>query len=316
MTDRNVFGDDPRYRPVLDHGFIFLVDHMGSDAAIIQAARVSYGAGTKSVNDDRGLIRYLLRHSHTTPLEMCEVKFHIKLPIFVARQWIRHRTANVNEISARFSEMSDEFYLPDFEHIQPQAVDNKQGRAGIVSDKSKDGVRWLMETAADQSYQIYKLLLGDRELHENSTELLYTPYGTPYLAPLLDDDFPGIARESARAVMPVSAYTEFYWKNDLFNIMNFLRLRADSHAQYEIRVYAEAMIDLVTPLFPLAMEAFQDYVHHAVKLSRMDLILVKDAIADVDGIAGLEATHGSEKDLGTAYGLSLREIRNLKAQFA
>ena len=212
--------------------------------------------------------------------------------------------------------MSDEFYLPDFEDIQPQAIDNRQGRSGTLSDQDRNGVRWLMETANDTSHQIYKILLGDREFHQDNTELLYTPYGSSFVQPLLENDFPGIARESARAVMPLAAYTEFYWKNDLWNIMNFLRLRADGHAQYEIRVYAEAMIDLVTPLFPLAMEAFRDYIHHAAKLSRMDLVLVRDAIAHADGIAGLEAIHGSEKAFATAYGMSLREIRDLKARFA
>jgi thymidylate synthase (FAD) len=309
--------DDSNYRAVLDHGFVGVVDHMGSDAAIVQAARVSYGAGTKTVNEDRGLIRYLMRMRHTSPIEMAEVKFHIKAPIFVFRQLVRHRTASLNEESARYSEMSDEFYIPEDDHIQPQAKDNKQGRAGTLSDKNKSGVRWYMEVATDTAHQIYKVLLGNRELHKDNLELIYTPYAADSSVnePLFEDDFPGIARESARGIMPLNAYSSMYWKCDLHNLFHFIKLRADSHAQYEIRVYADAILDLITPLFPHAVEAFHDYVKNAATMSRMDLQLIKDAIACPTGIDGLQAAHASEKAFAESYGMTLRELRDLKARF-
>ena len=227
----------------LDKGFVRLIDVMGDDAAIVQAARVSYGSGTKKVLEDRGLIRYLLRHAHTTPFEMVEFKFHVKLPIFVARQWIRHRTANVNEYSGRYSEMKDEFYTPHPNDIRPQSVANKQGR----SDET------LPEGMAEQAANAFKS--GQDEAYAQYQEFLEQ----------------GIAREIARINLPVSNYTEWYWKIDLHNLFHFLRLRIDAHAQYEIRVFAEAIAELVQPFVPYAWEAFEDYVLNAHRLTAPDL---------------------------------------------
>lgn len=238
----------------LDKGFVRLVDSMGSDAAIVQAARVSYGAGTKKVNEDRGLIRYLMRHAHTTPFEMVEFKFHVKLPIFVARQWIRHRTANVNEYSGRYSVMRDEFYVPDAAQIRPQSQSNKQGR----SDEN------LSET---ETAEILALL-------QNGQERSYQDYET-----LLEKNF---ARELARINLPVSQYTEWYWKIDLHNLFHFLRLRMDAHAQYEIRVYADAMAQIIREIVPLAYEAFEDYALNAVRLTHPEMKAMKRLLVNAD----------------------------------
>jgi len=229
----------------LDKGFVRLIDVMGDDAAIVQAARVSYGSGTKKVLEDRGLIRYLLRHAHTTPFEMVEFKFHVKLPIFVARQWIRHRTANVNEYSGRYSEMKDEFYTPNPNDIRPQSVLNKQGRS---EETLPDGI-------AEQAANAFKA--GQDEAYAQYQEFLEQ----------------GIAREIARINLPVSNYTEWYWKIDLHNLFHFLRLRIDSHAQYEIRVFAEAIAELVKPFVPHAWEAFEDYVLNAHRMTAWDVPL-------------------------------------------
>ncbi|MFQ6605651.1 MAG: FAD-dependent thymidylate synthase [Fidelibacterota bacterium] len=218
--------------PCLDKGFIRLVDSMGSDDAIVQAARVSYGKGTKKVTQDRGLIRYLMRHRHTTPFEMVEFKFHCKMPIFVARQWVRHRTANINEYSLRYSEAQNDFYIPAEKDIHFQSTINKQGRdARDVPDALKQKVIRYFHEMSDRSFAIYQ------ELNEA-----------------------GIARELARAILPVNIYTEWYWKNDLHNILHFLHLRIDSHAQYEIRVFAQAMAQFVKKIVPFAYEAFEDYI--------------------------------------------------------
>lgn len=231
----------------LDKGFVRLVDFMGDDSSIVQAARVSYGEGTKTINEDRGLIRYLLRHKHTTPFEMVEFKFHIKLPIFIARQWIRHRTANVNEYSGRYSEMKDEFYLPDISQIRHQSTLNKQGRADEVLDP-------------DTSQEIIdKMQYIQKDLYNNYKEFL--------------DE--GLAREIARINLPLSNYTEWYWKIDLHNLFHFLRLRIDSHAQYEIRVYGEAMAEIIKEIVPLAWEAFEDYHLKSMYFSKMELEALK-----------------------------------------
>jgi len=236
---------------VLDNGFVRLVDSMGDDASIVQAARVSYGAGTKTVHEDRGLIRYLLRHRHTTPFEMVEFKFHIKLPIFVARQWIRHRTANVNEYSGRYSEMPDEFYLPESSEIRFQSATNKQGRAeDTVSEQDANFILSEMKALQDKSYQTYQTFLEK-----------------------------GLAREIARIALPVSNYTEWYWKIDLHNLFHFLRLRLDSHAQYEIRVYAEAMAEIVKQIVPVAYEAFEDYILNTAYFSAPEMRALKQIIA-------------------------------------
>ena len=229
-----------------DKGFVRLVDSMGGDDAIVQAARVSYGKGTSKVSQDRGLIRYLMRHRHTTPFEMVEFKFHCKMPIFVARQWVRHRTANINEYSLRYSEARDEFYYPEPEHIQFQSVLNKQGRKGEVPKELKQKVQNYFEEISKRSFEMYS------ELNEA-----------------------GIARELARAVLPVNLYTEWYWKNDLHNLLHFIGLRSDSHAQYEIRVYSDAMAKSVKKVAPFAWEAYQDYVLNGMRFSRIEKSLLE-----------------------------------------
>jgi len=222
------------------------VDSMGGDDAIVQAARVSYGQGTSKVSQDRGLIRYLMRHRHTTPFEMVEFKFHCKMPIFVARQWVRHRTANINEYSLRYSEARDEFYFPDPEHIQFQSALNKQGRSGEVPLELKQKVLDYFKEISERSFTMYQ------ELNEE-----------------------GIARELARSLLPVNIYTEWYWKNDLHNLLHFIGLRSDSHAQYEIRVYSDAMAVSVKAVAPFAWEAYQDYVVHGMRFSRIEQNLLE-----------------------------------------
>ncbi len=239
---------------VLDHGFVRLVDYMGSDSSIVQAARVSYGSGTKKVREDRQLIRYLLRHRHTTPFEMVEFKFHVKLPIFVARQWIRHRSASVNEYSARYSVMEDEFYLPDPDQIRKQSKANRQGSSAEMVDQDvTDQLRAALTRTNDQTYTLYKDWIDG-----------------------------GIARELARINLPIALYTQWYWKIDLHNLMHFLRLRMDHHAQYEIRVYAEVMAQMVEAVCPVAWEAFCDYVRDGVHFSGPELAILRDRIADID----------------------------------
>ena len=230
----------------LDKGFVRLVDSMGGDDAIVQAARVSYGQGTSKVSQDRGLIRYLMRHRHTTPFEMVEFKFHCKMPIFVARQWVRHRTANINEYSLRYSEARDEFYMPDPEHIQFQSALNKQGRMGEVPIELKQKVLDSFKEISERSFAIYS------ELNEA-----------------------GVARELARSILPVNLYTEWYWKNDLHNLLHFVGLRSDSHAQYEIRVFSDAMAESVKAVAPFAWEAYQDYVVNGMRFSRIEQSLLE-----------------------------------------
>lgn len=239
--------------PVLDHGFVRVIDYMGDDAAIVQAARVSYGKGTKKVNEDKGLINYLMRHWHTTPFEMCEIKFHIKLPIFVARQWIRHRTANVNEYSARYSILDKEFYLPKLEHLAAQSTINHQGRGDVLEGKHAEHVLELLKRDAMQTYDTYEYLLNANE----------------------DESRPGLARELARMNLPVNYYTQWYWKIDLHNLMHFLRLRADSHAQYEIQAYADVMIEVLKRWVPFAYDAFMDYRVGAATFSSKMLNVLK-----------------------------------------
>lgn len=228
--------------PVLDHGFVRVIDYMGDDAAICQAARVSYGKGTRSVQNDEGLIRYLMRHWHSTPFEMCEVKFHVKLPVFVARQWIRHRTANVNEYSARYSILDREFYIPRPEHLAAQSTQNNQGRGEVLQGSEAQRVLDLLREDAMRSYDNYEAMLSQ-------------------------DGQQGLARELARMNLPANIYTQWYWKVDLHNLLHFLRLRADAHAQYEIRAYADLMCDIVQDWVPAAFGAFRDYRMDAVSLS-------------------------------------------------
>lgn len=227
---------------VLDHGLVRVIDYMGDDAAITQAARVSYGRGTKSVQNDEGLIRYLMRHWHSTPFEMCEVKFHVKLPVFVARQWIRHRTANVNEYSARYSILDREFYIPAPEQLAAQSTVNNQGRGQVLQGEEAARVLAILREDAMRAYDHYEGMLSQ-------------------------DGQQGLARELARMNLPANVYTQWYWKVDLHNLFHFLRLRADSHAQYEIRVYAEKMCEIVKDWVPFAYAAFEDYRLGAVQLS-------------------------------------------------
>ena len=261
---------------VLDHGFIRLVDYMGSDAAIVQAARVSYGKGTKKVSQDRELIRYLLGHRHTSPFEMVEFKFHIKLPIFVARQWIRHRSASVNEYSGRYSVMKQEFYRPEREEIRFQSAVNRQGR----SDEEVPEV--LKENFLSH------LGVSQQDLYEKYHGFVEA----------------GLARELERINLPLSLYTEWYWKIDLHNLFHFLRLRMDSHAQKEIRLYAQVMAEMVKAVCPIAYEAFLDYIVNAVTFSVQELASLGESLAgftpDVDflvskGLSKLEAREFIEK---------------------
>jgi len=269
--------------PVLDHGFVRVVDYMGDDGAVVQAARVSYGRGTRQVREDAGLIRYLLRHRHTTPFEMCEIKLHVKLPIFVARQWIRHRTANVNEYSARYSVLDREFYTPAPEHLAAQSRTNRQGRGEVLEGEEARSVLDILTTDAARAFDHYEEMLNERG--DGS---------------LIDAGRTGLARELARINLPLSAYTQWYWKVDLHNFMHFLALRADSHAQYEIRAYADAMIDILERWVPATFAAFRDYRLEAAELSGPALAVVRRLLA------------GEQPDPGES-GLSPREWRELMA---
>ncbi|WP_412563728.1 FAD-dependent thymidylate synthase [Thalassobius sp. MITS945101] len=260
--------------PVLDHGFVRVIDYMGDDAAICQAARVSYGKGTKSVQNDEGLIRYLMRHWHSTPFEMCELKLHVKLPVFVARQWIRHRTANVNEYSARYSILDREFYIPQPEQLAAQSVINNQGRGEALTGAEAERVLDILKGDAARCYDHYEEMISD-------------------------DGQQGLARELARMNLPANIYTQWYWKVDLHNLLHFLRLRADSHAQYEIRVYADAICKLVADWVPFAYKAFEDYRMGGAALSAGALDCVRRMLK------GEEVTKDNS-------GMSVREWRELQ----
>lgn len=237
---------------VLDHGFIRVIDYMGNDSAIVQAARVSYGQGTKAVNEDRGLIKYLMKHAHTSPFEMCEIKFHIKLPIFIARQWIRHRTANVNECSGRYSILPNEFYIPSSVDIATQSKDNKQGRGENVSPEIAKKIQEIFKNDASLCYEHYEQMINDDNL----------------------------ARELARMNLPLNCYTEWYWKIDLHNLLHFLRLRVHPHAQFEIRAYANIMLDIVKKWCPIAAESFEEYSLESKTFSKSQVALLKDMLQD------------------------------------
>jgi len=241
-------------QPVLDHGFVRVIDYMGDDAAIVQAARVSYGKGTKAVQNDEGLIRYLMRHWHSTPFEMCEIKLHVKLPVFVARQWIRHRTANVNEYSARYSILDREFYIPAPEQLAAQSTINNQGRGAVLQGEEAARVLEVLKADSTRAYDHYEEMLSQ-------------------------DGQDGLARELARMNLPANIYTQWYWKVDLHNLFHFLRLRADAHAQYEIRVYAEAICDMVRDWVPAAYQAFEDYRMGGVQLSGKGVEVIKRRLA-------------------------------------
>jgi thymidylate synthase (FAD) len=269
--------------PVLDHGFIRVIDYMGDDAAIVQAARVSYGRGTRKVSEDQGLINYLMRHRHTTPFEMCEIKYHVKLPIFVARQWIRHRTANVNEYSARYSILDNEFYVPAPEHLAAQAKTNRQGRGEVFDPVAARRVLYLLRSDAERAYAGYAELLNE----DGS--------GAP-----IDTTRPGLSRELARINLSLGFYTQWYWKTDLHNLMHFLSLRADPHAQYEIRAYAEAMLGTVERWLPMTHAAFLEYRMNAALISATSLSVIRRMM-------------GGEQVDQASSGLSPREWRELMA---
>jgi len=250
------------YQPfeVLDHGFVRVVDYMGNDSSVVQAARVSYGQGTKKVSADKGLINYLIAHRHTTPLEMCEIKFHIKLPIFVARQWIRHRTASVNEYSARYSIVEDEFYVPKAENLSAQSKINHQGRdeTKVLNAIESKRVLEILKNDSVKSYDHYLEMINQDEAGN-----------------IVDKSKEGLARELARMNLPLSCYTQWYWKIDLHNLLHFLNLRADSHAQYEIRVYAQVMLDMVKKWVPYCFEAFVKHHKDGENLSKPALEVIK-----------------------------------------
>jgi len=272
--------------PALDKGFVRVIDYMGDDAAIVQAARVSYGRGTRKVSDDRGLINYLMRMRHTSPFEMCEVKLHVKLPIFVARQWIRHRTASVNEYSARYSVLQDEFYRPAPEHLAAQSGANRQGRGAVLSDAQAAEVQERIARHGALAYELYVELLNQDAAGE-----------------ALEPERAGLARELARIVLPLNTYTEWYWKTDLHNLLHFIALRADPHAQYEIRAYALLLQDVVRRWVPLTAAAFEDYRLNGAELSAKALAAVRRMLA------GEEVAQADS-------GLSAREWRELQALLA
>lgn len=252
------------YQPinVLDHGFIRVVDYMGDDSSIVQAARVSYGRGTKKSLQDKGLINYLMRHRHTTPFEMCDIKFHIKLPIFIARQWIRHRTASVNEYSARYSILTNDFYLPEKENLSPQSKSNKQGRSDdLLPEAEASHVLEILKSDAENCHKHYLEMMNEDEQGS-----------------VINDNNVGITRELARMNLTLNHYTEWYWKVNLHNLLHFLALRADSHAQYEIRVYADAMLNIVKAWVPYAYEAFQDHVQNGFNVSEKGMNVIRKMV--------------------------------------
>ena len=271
--------------PILDHGFIRVIDYMGDDTSIVQAARVSYGKGTKKVSTDSGLIKYLMRHWHSTPFEMCEIKYHVKLPIFIARQWIRHRTANVNEYSARYSILDKEFYLPSQENLAAQSKNNRQGRGEVLTGDQAKEVLNILKQDAERTYDNYETMLNEK-----------------YDGSVIDEKKSGLARELARMNLTLNTYTQWYWKTDLLNLMNFLRLRADSHAQFEIRAYADVMLDTLKKWVPITYEAFMDYRVGGTEVSSKGKIVLKNLIS------------GKNVDL-EASGLSKREWNELMNAF-
>lgn len=272
-------------KPVLDHGFVRVIDYMGDDAAVVQAARVSYGRGTKKVSEDRGLIRYLMRHSHSTPFEMAEIKLHVKLPIFVARQWVRHRTASLNEYSARYSILDREFYIPETTQIAEQSKSNRQGRGDAVDEQQAEKIITLLREDAEKNYNNYTWLINEDERGE-----------------IVDQNRSSLARELARINLTLSTYTQWYWKVNLHNLLNFLCLRADPHAQYEIRVYAKEILGIVSSWVPLTHEAFLDFRLNSVTLSAQ--------AADV-----LKTFMGGNRVSREDSGLSAREWDELVSRF-
>ncbi len=268
---------------ILDHGFIRVIDYMGDDSSIVQAARVSYGKGTKKLNQDKNLINYLISHRHSTPFEMNEIKFHIKLPIFVARQWIRHRTANVNEYSARYSILDKEFYIPKNKDLKPQSKTNNQGRSGELSSDEINKYLKIIEENSKTGFENYSKLLNEDEFGQR-----------------IDDSKSGLARELSRMTLPLNAYTQWYWKIDLHNLMHFLSLRFDPHAQYEIRVYAEVMMDILKKWVPLTYDAFISNRLNALTISSAGIEYIRSLI------------HGKKNN---SKNISKRELDTIKKIF-
>lgn len=287
MTPQSAVLNDDRYVPVYEHGFVGLVDVMGDDSTPPKRARISYGEGTKSVSDDRNLLRYLIRHKHSTPVEMVELVFHIKLPIFIMRQHVRHRTASINEYSARYSEMSDEMYLPLYEDIELQSTSNKQGREEdqLMEHTDKLAVQDIMGRSYGQSYEAYRQLLEK-----------------------------GVAREIARSVLPVANYTEIFWKVNLHNFFNYARLRRDSHAQKEIREFADSMFKMVEQKFPIACEAFNDYIFEAETFSRMEMNILRFVLKSKMTVDEYMMTY-TDEEIMTKYGITKRELTEFIVKF-
>jgi thymidylate synthase (FAD) len=280
MTYQSDVLNDPRYVPVLDHGFVGLIDIMGDDKAIDEAARTSYGLGTRSVNDMRNLIRYLIRNYHTSPLEMVELKFHLKMPIFVMRQHVRHRTANLNEYSGRYSIMTDEMYVPELERFQGQHPNNKQASGEFLGEDIAESLLNDLKESYKITYQNYKKAIDQ-----------------------------GLAREVARIQLPLATYTELYWKIDLKNFFHYVKLRNDpKHAQKEIVLYADAMYNLVKPHLPITCEAFEDYWSNGVSFSRMEMDLLKRLIS-FDKWLEINEDFRDEKGIAKAFGLTDRELK-------
>lgn len=274
------------YKPikVLDHGFVRVVDYMGDDTSIVQAARVSYGKGTKKTSQDKGLINYLMRHRHTTPFEMCDIKLHVKLPIFIARQWIRHRTASVNEYSARYSILSNEFYVPSQEHLTPQSKENKQGRgADVLPEEEANHVLQLLQEDAVRCHRNYISMMNEDE--EGN---------------IIDDSKTGITRELARMNLTLNTYTEWYWKINLHNLLHFVALRADHHAQYEIQAYAKAIQNVIKEWVPFVYESFEEHMVHGTRISRKGMEVIRNMI------------NGQKVDRESS-GMSAREWNELQA---
>ncbi len=283
MTCQSEIIHDPRYVPILDHGFVGLIDIMGDDRAIDEAARTSYGAGTRSVSDIRGLIRYLVRHYHTSPIEMVELKFHLKMPIFVMRQHVRHRTASLNEYSGRYSIMTDEMYMPDLYRFQGQHPDNKQASAEFLGEELAISLANDLKESYEVAYRNYQRAIDN-----------------------------GLAREVARIQLPLANYTELYWKIDLKNFFNYVRLRNDpKHAQHEIVLYADAMYNLIKPKLPIVCEAFEDYWLNGVSFSRMEMDLLRQLISQVRWL-DINQTFRDDKDISNHFGMSIKELREFK----
>jgi len=292
---------------VLDHGYVRLIDSMGNDASIANAARVSYDKGTTKVSDDRALIRYLIRNQHTSPIEMVEFIFELKMPLFIIQQQLRHRTASINQASLRYSEATDEFYIPDLDRLQPQSKSNNQGSEGVLSEAEAEFAQSIMRDISAEALDSYKLLLNEYSVSKTTSDVYYT--GSV-------EDRQGVSRELSRIVLPANLYSKLVWKMDLKNLLHFINLRIDSHAQWEIQQYAQAIYDLIKPIVPIAVEAFEDYSRNGMHLSRMEKSLVLELLSSdmtaKDKMAHMIKNHGSEDAVMNFFDLSKREWTEVK----